>query len=269
MGPRGGTNTKVQAALEKKKTNQAVKDAKEAQKRAMAEAQEWEKGANTRKQNRMEADANKADEMQRKKREKEELLRQEEEAMGSGKAIKSVGSGMKSKQQKKKKNKNDFSMLEDALVSAADKKTKAAKRAERLKKEAEEQKQKELALKKATEEANVDPLLANTNAMIGMSINDNDGDLDSDGYTGRQANIQRGQASEGSGLEGAIQALSIGGGAQDQHPEKRMKALHKAFEERMMPQMKDDYPGLKMSQYKEKIFTLWKKSPENPMNQQI
>ena len=34
-----------------------------------------------------------------------------------------------------------------------------------------------------------------------------------------------------------------------------------------MPQVKEDYPGLKLSQYKEKIFQLWKKSPENPANQ--
>ena len=45
-----------------------------------------------------------------------------------------------------------------------------------------------------------------------------------------------------------------------------MKALHMAFEERMMPEMKEQYPGLRKSQYKEKIFQLWKKSAENPMN---
>lgn len=40
-----------------------------------------------------------------------------------------------------------------------------------------------------------------------------------------------------------------------------------AFEERMLPEVKADYPGLKLSQYKEKIFDIWKKSPENPLNQ--
>ena len=33
-------------------------------------------------------------------------------------------------------------------------------------------------------------------------------------------------------------------------------------------EMKEDYPGLKLSQYKDKIFQKWKKSPENPANQQ-
>jgi hypothetical protein len=52
----------------------------------------------------------------------------------------------------------------------------------------------------------------------------------------------------------------------DAHPEKRRKALHAAFEDRMIPQMKEDFPGLKMAQYKDKIFKLWEKSPENPSN---
>ena len=263
MGPRGGTNSKVQAALEKKRANQAIKDAKAAQKSEELEATQWEKGANTRKKNRMAAEANKADEAQRKRREKEELRRAEEEAMGSGGKVKTV-TGMKKKQQKKKKGGNDFSLLEESLVSAAEKKSKAAKRSERLKKEAEERKNRELALKKSQDQAKVDPLLANTNAMIGVTNNESLDDVGS----GRQANILRGQANEASGIEGAIKALSVNGkGEEDQHPEKRMKAQHKAFEERMMPQMKEDYPGLKMSQYKDKIFQLWKKSPENPMNQ--
>ena len=31
--------------------------------------------------------------------------------------------------------------------------------------------------------------------------------------------------------------------------------------------MKSDHPGLKLSQYKERIFELWKLAPENPKNQ--
>ncbi len=46
-----------------------------------------------------------------------------------------------------------------------------------------------------------------------------------------------------------------------------MKAAWKAFEERTLVQLKQDKPGLKMSQYKEHIWRLWQKSPENPLNQ--
>jgi hypothetical protein len=31
--------------------------------------------------------------------------------------------------------------------------------------------------------------------------------------------------------------------------------------------MKEELPGLKLSQYKERIFEQWKRSPENPDNQ--
>ena len=64
-----------------------------------------------------------------------------------------------------------------------------------------------------------------------------------------------------SGIDGALQGLGIEGSSGPGN-----KALYKAFEERMLPQMKDDYPGLKLSQYKDKIFQTWKKSPENPAN---
>jgi hypothetical protein len=45
-----------------------------------------------------------------------------------------------------------------------------------------------------------------------------------------------------------------------------LKEAHKAFEERMIPALKEQSPGLKMSQYKDMCWKLWQKSPENPMN---
>ena len=55
------------------------------------------------------------------------------------------------------------------------------------------------------------------------------------------------------GIDAALGSLSIG--MQDnKNPEKKRKWLHKALEERMMPEMKSDYPGLKMSQYKKRIL---------------
>lgn len=75
-----------------------------------------------------------------------------------------------------------------------------------------------------------------------------------------------------SGVDDALAAagemMSIGEDAPvDKHPEKRMKAAFKAYEEQQMPIMRQDYPGLKLSQYKERIFQQWQKAPENPMNQ--
>eukprot|EP01064_Diplonema_japonicum_P023080 TRINITY_DN33536_c0_g1_i1.p1 TRINITY_DN33536_c0_g1~~TRINITY_DN33536_c0_g1_i1.p1 ORF type:complete len:221 (+),score=103.12 TRINITY_DN33536_c0_g1_i1:47-709(+) len=55
---------------------------------------------------------------------------------------------------------------------------------------------------------------------------------------------------------------------EEQHPERRMKAAHKAYEEKMMPILKADNPGLKRSQLKEMCWKEWQKSPENPIVQE-
>lgn len=34
-----------------------------------------------------------------------------------------------------------------------------------------------------------------------------------------------------------------------------------------MPQLKEDFPRLKLSQYKQKLSEMWRRSPDNPMNQ--
>lgn len=54
----------------------------------------------------------------------------------------------------------------------------------------------------------------------------------------------------------------------DAHPERRRKAAFKAYEEREIPIVRADNPGLKLSQVKEIIFKAWQKSAENPVNQE-
>ena len=189
--------------------------------------------------------AEKADEANRKRAEKAALLASEEESMSSIKPKKVPTT-------KSTKKKTDFSLLEDALVGNAEKKVKADKRALKLKKEREERMNKEREVKKMEEMKAMDPLFVNTNSMIGDHMG---GQLN--------ASLVKGEV-DASGVDAALSALSVKG--EEEHPEKRMKALHKAFEERMLPEMKEEYPGLKRSQYMEKIFAIWKKSPENPMN---
>lgn len=53
----------------------------------------------------------------------------------------------------------------------------------------------------------------------------------------------------------------------DKHPERRLKASFKAFEEAELPKLKEEKPGLTLNQYKDMIWKLWKKSPDNPLNQ--
>ncbi len=266
-----GVNTKKAAGLERKAANKAEKDAAAARERERNEAEEWKVGSNVKKSQRDAAQALKADEQARKRAEKAALLAEEEASMGGGAsaskakkaAAAAAASGSKSK---KKKQKDGLALLEDALVGDADKKVKAAKRAERLKREKEERLRMERERKMADEEGrgktpqSQDPLMANTDAMIGNSL--------AMAENGQQLNasLEKGEI-DASGIDSALKSMSVGtGGRDDDHPEKRMKALHKAFEERMMPEMKQQYPGLKRSQYLEKIFALWKKSPENPQN---
>jgi hypothetical protein len=65
----------------------------------------------------------------------------------------------------------------------------------------------------------------------------------------------------------ASPALGGGGGAGggDAHPERRMKAAWLAYEEKHLPLLRMEKPGLKQSQYKDMLWRQWQKAPENPM----
>ncbi|KVI04022.1 coiled-coil domain-containing protein 124 [Cynara cardunculus var. scolymus] len=73
---------------------------------------------------------------------------------------------------------------------------------------------------------------------------------------------------EARSVEEAIAQMSVADSLPvDKHPEKRLKASFKAFEEAELPQLKAEKPGLTHTQYKDMIWKLWKKSPDNPLNQ--
>lgn len=52
----------------------------------------------------------------------------------------------------------------------------------------------------------------------------------------------------------------------DKHPERRMKAAYKRFEERELPLLKAEFPTLRRTQINEMLWRKWGKSPENPTN---
>ncbi|XP_015942375.1 uncharacterized protein LOC107467720 [Arachis duranensis] len=74
---------------------------------------------------------------------------------------------------------------------------------------------------------------------------------------------------EARSVDDAIAQMSIGDTSlpPDRHPERRLKASFKAFEEAELPKLKEEKPGLTHTQYKDLIWKLWKKSPDNPLNQ--
>lgn len=70
----------------------------------------------------------------------------------------------------------------------------------------------------------------------------------------------------GTGIDAAIDVMSLGpSGKADMFPEKRQKALYNAYYERMLPVIKEEQPGLRLTQYQDRIFNMWKTAPENPM----
>ncbi|XP_030450306.1 uncharacterized protein LOC115672602 isoform X1 [Syzygium oleosum] len=73
---------------------------------------------------------------------------------------------------------------------------------------------------------------------------------------------------EASTVEDAIAQMAVADSLPvDRHPERRLKASFKAFEEAELPKLKEEKPGLTHNQYKDMIWKLWKKSPDNPLNQ--
>lgn len=40
-----------------------------------------------------------------------------------------------------------------------------------------------------------------------------------------------------------------------------------AFQEAELPKLKEEKPGLTLHQYKDMVWKMWKKSPDNPLNQ--
>ena len=176
----------------------------------------------------------------------------EEAELGTGGTTKAKKALNAASKKKKGQKKDDLSMLEDALQKSADKMVKKKKAEELAKKEKE---QAAAMAKKAAEAsaAPVDPLLSNTDEMIGGV----------DDEIGRAANKARMAAAETSGIDAALGSLKVAGNVVTSP-----KALYAEFEARMLPIVKADHPGLRLSQYKEKVFALWKKSPDNPANQQ-
>lgn len=261
-GGKKGPNSKQEAGRTKKAENDAKKQAAVDQQRSKQEEMEWSQGANVKRHSKEEEAARKEEEVARKRREKAELLAAEEAAAPSTTAAakKAVVTA------KKVKKKDDLSFLEDALVSAADKKVRQKKVAEAAAKQKQEAEANQ-KLATAAAAAPLDPLLANMERMIGVIPDDGD----SEGAAmvgGREANKARMEAARTSGIDAALGHLEIAAsGSSTITGNKPVRVKYSDFEERMLPVVKAENPGLRLSQYKEKVFSLWKKSPENPANQ--
>ena len=79
------------------------------------------------------------------------------------------------------------------------------------------------------------------------------------------------QTINASGIDNALDALDLttdkNAQAIERHPERRFKAAYKAYEERRLPEVEQEYPGLRRNQRVEVIRKEFEKSEENPFNQ--
>jgi hypothetical protein len=80
------------------------------------------------------------------------------------------------------------------------------------------------------------------------------------------------KAISASGIDNALDALTLTTGSAndlklDRHPERRFKAAYKAYEERRLPEIEIEHPGLRKQQRIEIVRKEFEKSDENPFNQ--
>lgn len=72
-------------------------------------------------------------------------------------------------------------------------------------------------------------------------------------------------------IDDAIAALEVTTGKSsdkiERHPERRFKAALRNYEERRLPEIRKEQPGLRLNQYQQRLFEEFKKSDENPFNQ--
>jgi len=70
-----------------------------------------------------------------------------------------------------------------------------------------------------------------------------------------------------SGVDAAIEALSLEDSRSNSPAPMSMKAAYAQFEEEKLAELKADKPGLKMQQYRDLLSKLWTRDPRNPLNQ--
>ncbi|KAM5471707.1 hypothetical protein MferCBS49748_001878 [Microsporum ferrugineum] len=91
------------------------------------------------------------------------------------------------------------------------------------------------------------------------------GQLDAD-----PTSSKKGATLNASGIDNALDALSLGSKDAlkvDRHPERRYKAAYAAYEEKRLPEIEQEQPGLRRQQRIALIKKEFEKSEDNPFNQ--
>ncbi|ETV95496.1 hypothetical protein H310_10965 [Aphanomyces invadans] len=235
MGPKkGNTNSKVEAANQRKAAQEAEKKSKKSAQDEARAAAEWSQGADARSAKRAQDEELKRQQADAKKAELKRLQEEEEAAM----------SGIKAKA-KTKAQKDIDKPWEAALAPVAKKNNKGSR--------VPPPPPKAVAVPAPSRPATRDDIVFDERS-------------DDDLFQNR--NRMQSDVLEATTIEGALDLLGVNDKDPERHPERRMKAAYKAFEEATMPQLREDYPGLKLSQYKQRLSDMWRRSPQNPLNQE-
>lgn len=248
-------NTKVAAARDHQEKVAGARQAKVKAVEEAEEAKEWSKGSNQRGSKREDEAARKQDEKAAKAAAKKALEAAEAKEL----------TGLKSVVKTKKK--VEVPPWEAALMSSAVS-NKEKKRLEAAKRQAEAE---------AARKAKAERASAGAKALrdSGIHMVDDAEELEGSANPNRKEGALGEDGQWSSGIDAAIGNLSLGGrggggggGSEpaERHPEKRLKAALLAYEERELPGLKEEKPGLKLRQYKQMIFEQFQKSPENPVN---
>uniref|UniRef100_A0AAV1TMP2 HMG box domain-containing protein n=1 Tax=Peronospora matthiolae TaxID=2874970 RepID=A0AAV1TMP2_9STRA len=245
----GGPNTKVEAAKAKKAAAKTTKDVAKSAADAQAEAAEWAKGADTRAERKRQEEERKRAEQEAKKAEKQKVLALEEHSLNEDKhAIR----------KQKKTAKEVAKPWEEAVKPAAKKSNRGSNKQLGFVVNGDDSKkltQAEMAVLKEAEGARIAGRPGKKEITFENKFQAN-------------RNKNKDEPTEARSLDAALDLLSVGDKELGKHPERKAKAAYKAFEEVMLPQVKEDYPGLKLSQYKHKLSEMWRRSPDNPLNQE-
>ncbi|OWY93234.1 hypothetical protein PHMEG_00037444 [Phytophthora megakarya] len=259
-----GVNTKVEAAKVKKTAVKAAKAEVKAAAEAAAESADWSKGSDIRTAQRHQNETRKRAEHDAKKAEKLKLLKREEHELEED---------LRAIRKQKKMVKEVAKPWEEALKpvvkrnNRGSKKTSISKVIKATVCKNEELTEDEMAVIREREselaalrEAEMDDLRETEVASLReaeaarIARNPRRKAIKFENNFQTNRNREEEEPLEAHSLDAALDLLGVGGDKElERHPERRMKAAYKAFEHTMLLQVKEDYPGLKLSQYKLKL----------------
>tara|TARA_B100000963_G_scaffold346328_1_gene351420 strand:- start:76 stop:768 length:693 start_codon:yes stop_codon:yes gene_type:complete len=200
----------------------------------------WNEGTNKRGEKRAQLENEKQMEKMQKQKEKKDL----EEAEN----LQFQNTNNKVKKTKKKKG-DDLDMLNEALKNAP--KTKAQKDFEKKQQDKEKEKEKmEERIQKQKEEQEKLELEKQKNIQKGM-VYEHENIMDNVIH-----NTLEDDEETITGLDNILKSFS-----------KEESISFNKFYQQQLPILKNEYPTLRLTQYKQRIYILWKKSPLNKRNQ--